>query len=252
MHSSIESLIEVCFAENLRNFAMRIITHPGNDDDLMNMLCDALVELRYYPNVVSALCAAVGALSSKEPPKSGPSSGVYCKAVNRDGSICCLSRRGEKYCSKHAARVPEDECSVCMEPMWKPTPGDCGHKLCEHCYVQWYVVKDKSTCPLCRGAERYHKLRYILSSNALNLKLKEQSGRVTEAMPDEERARCAYDILRTILKHNACFMFNEELYRVVGEKLSDYESRYRNSFPTRCGRLRKMFDSYSEFRFKIM
>ena len=138
-----------------------------------------------------------------------------------------------------------------MEPMWKKTNTGCEHALCEHCYVQWYVVKDKDTCPMCRDENQFHKRKYIHYNHRITIRLNAMINKL-DSMSTEELGKHVYKMIHTVLVNNASMMYNKSLYTVIGSKLVDYERKYRDAFPKECRTLRHMYDSYSEFRLKIM
>lgn len=61
-------------------------------------------------------------------------------------------RRPKKFSTKTVD--PEDECSICFEPLVKDTsqcPG-CHNVFHDSCILKW-LQQQKSTCPLCRSSE---------------------------------------------------------------------------------------------------
>jgi hypothetical protein len=242
---NVDELLVKCYAndhdEKIRDLIEHIHTLKGTE--LLKKLCDALVDLHTYPTILESITKMIRMLEPET---------YYCKAVTQCGSVCCKSKfPGQEYCNYHNDRKPTDECPVCMEPMWKKMNTGCEHALCEHCYVQWYIVKDKDTCPMCRDGNKYHKDKYIFHNARITRRLKTMTTEFNN-MPTEERGKHVYKMIHTVLVKNASLMYNNSLYAVIGSKLADYERKYRDAFPKECRTLRHMYDSYSEFRFKIM
>lgn len=48
----------------------------------------------------------------------------------------------------NAFQIPPD-CSICMDPLYRPVKAFCGHEFHMHCLVRW--VENSNSCPLCRA-----------------------------------------------------------------------------------------------------
>lgn len=239
--------------EKLSNFASELRRLDEADDTkLLIALCDGLVDFHTYPAIVRRISETVrllkirvGTVKKKK----------YCQAVTKTGSLCCEKRTDDgcgRYCAKHSKCVPVDDCAVCMEPLWKPTNSDCGHTLCEHCYVKWFIVDGHETCPTCRATDNYKKTHYILTKGSLSVNLNKKSEIVDTTTDRNERVLLVYSIIHSVLTNNACMLHNATLYDTVSAKLEEYRTLYSTEYPKECRRLVKMFESYSEFRLKIM
>ena len=48
----------------------------------------------------------------------------------------------------------ENECSICLAPMWWSHQLQCGHRFHSACLRGWKSTRAKAACPLCRGPLR--------------------------------------------------------------------------------------------------
>lgn len=241
--------------EKLSNFASALRRLDEQDDTkLLIALCDGLVDFHTYPAIVQRISETVRLLKIRL--GTGKKEKKYCQAVTKTGSVCCEKRTDGgcgRYCARHSKRVPADDCVVCMEPLWKPIKSDCGHSLCEHCFVRWFIVEDHETCPTCRTSDNHNKTKYMSTRGALSISMTKKCESVDPTSDQKERVMLVYNIIHSVLTNNASMMLhNSTLYDAVSCKLEEYRMMYSSEYPKECRRLVKMFESYSEFRLKIM
>jgi hypothetical protein len=67
-----------------------------------------------------------------------------CHGTTEAGTRCRLKRKYSDFCHHHNI----EECTICLEPIFKTTIIDCGHSFCEECIFDW--MYESTSCPLCR------------------------------------------------------------------------------------------------------
>lgn len=100
---------------------------------------------------------------------------MYCKAITKQGHVCCFKAlHSNIHCKRHS-KISYDECPICYDNIYVPLElNACGHTFCKNCITSW-----GNTCPLCRSLSDnvlsqnvlFDKVHYKLTKLISNLDL---------------------------------------------------------------------------------
>jgi hypothetical protein len=107
-----------------------------------------------------------------------------CHGTTELGKRCRLKRKYADFCHHHTV----EECSICLDTIFKTTIIDCGHSFCEKCIFDW--IYENSSCPLCRTPidDDVVVWKYVRDAIARKklIRMQEYSADLTDLTQDEQ------------------------------------------------------------------
>jgi hypothetical protein len=108
-----------------------------------------------------------------------------CNGIKVCGGRCRLKRKYSDFCNFHVDQ--NENCSICLNPVYKNITLECGHKFCQECIYTW--MHKNPSCPNCRTevSDQIILWKYVKDSikNKLLIRMQEYSI-CTDQLNDDE------------------------------------------------------------------